>query len=65
MVIATKTSNMKYASISITIVGIWIISTIAIISRDNVSPTWMSLIALGNTIWLAILGFRATKHPEL
>lgn len=55
---------MKYASISIAIVGIWIISTVAVVSQDSVSPISMCLIALGNTIWLAILGFRATKHPE-
>ena len=55
---------MKYASISIAIVGIWIIVTIAILLRDNISPVSMTFIALANTVWLALLGFRSLRHPD-
>jgi len=55
---------IKYASISIAIVGIWIISTIAVLSRETISPLTMTLIALVNTVWLTLLGFRASRYPE-
>ncbi|MEK7583250.1 MAG: hypothetical protein AAB483_02520 [Patescibacteria group bacterium] len=55
---------MKYASISITIVGIWIIMTVAILAREDASPIVMMVFALANTVWLAMLGFRAPRHPD-
>lgn len=56
---------MKYASISIVIVGIWIIVTIAILAKETASPVTLTLFALANTTWLALLGYRAPRHPDL
>ena len=55
---------MKYRSVSIAIVGIWIICAITILARDDVSPMALLVYALVNTVFLSLIGFRSALHPN-
>lgn len=55
---------MKYISASITIVGIWVIATVTILSRSDVAPLTVLSFALVNTLVLALFGFRPLGHPD-
>lgn len=55
---------MRHISASITIVGIWVIATVTILSRGDVSPLTVLSYAMVNTLVLALFGFRPVGHPD-
>lgn len=55
---------MKYRSISLAIVGIWVIAAVTIIAREDVSPLTLLIYALVNTIILSLFGFSSPSHPD-
>lgn len=55
---------MKYKAASIAIVGIWIMSSVIIFVREDISTFIVLFYALFNTIILSFFGFRSPAHPE-
>ena len=55
---------MKYSSISIAIVGIWILCAVVIMTREDAAPLTLLVYALANTLILSLFGFRNTAHPD-